>query len=309
MTYFVSINTIERYKMKKKKIKYNTQLTLLTKTVFFSSVLVFMIACSSNKPHEKQYLINKNYLTTIGLGQSANFIDMKGSEPIRNIHIGLPSNPTVENFMSFDADGHLLAVQKEKSGGGVQKMVDFRYDQHGRLRWIIPNTQYFTSLEYDSLRIEYKKDKPCNTIAISKNVEIWDENIVFDDKLGSYLFSRDLNESTKLYNLYQFNNNNLIAEYHHHRLSDNNIDSTKYDYKNNILRKKNSVFNAATISAVDYDELGRPLKGVTRFLGKDSIAWEDNYFYLHDSKLPHSIVTTSPLGWRDEINFYWETYP
>lgn len=282
----------------------------LIKTILVLFLAAIMIACASNKPHQMQDLINKNFLQNVGLTRSSHMLDNKGNEHIKAIHIGTPSDPKVENFMTFNTNGNLIAVRKMKGENLILKLVEFKYDSRGKLTWIVPSSEYFSALDYDSLRIEYRGAKPIKSIAIKKNKEIWTEDIIFDDKESTYMFSRILdNSQNELFNLYRFEGNKISAEYHRNRVSDTNIDSTRYYYnKNNKLYKRSSIFNASTVNILNYDEFERPLKGTTMFYKKDSVAWIDNYYYLLEDRLPHSIITVSPLGWKEEINYFWEEY-
>lgn len=278
----------------------------ITKLIFILSTIFIFIACGS-RPHAMQYLVNRSYLQDVGLSQSFSMLDLKGEEKLRAIHIGTPEDIKVSEFMTFNEQGNLLSIRKEKGENIILKLVDFKYDKNGLLQWIVPHQYYFEGFGYDSIKVEYKGSKPHQMIALKDENAIWVESIVFDDATETYSFRKQITpHSDELYNIYKFENKKMIAEYHRTRLSDSNVDSTRYYYKNEIPYKKSEIFNASLVHILNYDDLGRAKKGTTMFYKKDSIAWVDKYYYLLDERIPHSIVTSSPMGWREETNFFWE---
>lgn len=280
------------------KISHITKLILV-----FSSIFIF-IACGS-KPHAMQYLVNRSYLQDVGLSRSVSMLDLKGEEKTKSIHVGSPSDVKVLDFMTFNEEGNVLSIRKEKGENIILKLVDFKYDKYGLLQWIIPHPYYFEGFGYDSIKVEYKGGKPIQMTALKNENPIWVESIVFDDVNEKYSFKKQITpHSDELYNIYQFENKKLIAEYHRNRLSDSNIDSTKYYYRNGVLYKKSEIFNGSLVHILNYDDFGRAKKGTTMFYKKDSIAWVDKYYYLLEERIPHSVVTSSPMGWREETNFF-----
>lgn len=254
-----------------------------------------------------QYLVNRSYLQDIGLSKSATFLDLKGDDKIKAIHIGTPNNVEVENFMTFNEYGNLTSVSKEKGENVILKLVEFKYNQQGLLKWIVPHQEYFAALGYDSLKVIYKGKSPAKMVAMKQENQIWSEDIIFDEANGKYSFTRKSSpNSPQIYNIYKFDKNKLVGEYHRNRNTDVEIDSTRYYYKNGRLYKKSEIFNASMVQILNYDELGRPKQGTAMFYKKDSVAWVDKYYYIMDDRLPYSIITTSPMGWREETNYFWD---
>lgn len=284
------------------------KITHISRTIFIIFCAVIFIACASNRPHPMQYLVNKSYLQDIGLSKTVTLLDLKGDDKIKAIHIGTPNDVKVENFMTFNEYGDITSVSKEKGENVILKLVEFKYNKQGQLKWIVPHQQYFTALGYDSLKLIYQGKAPAKIVALKNEVQLWVEDVIFDDTNGKYLFSKKASSSSpELYNLYKLDNNSkLVGEYHRKRTADLEIDSTRYYYKNGLPYKKSEIFNASMVQISNYDEIGRPKLGTTMFYKKDSVAWIDKYYYIMDDRLPYSIITTSPMGWKEETNYFWE---
>lgn len=282
-------------------------LRLIIKILFCILITGTVVSCIGlGTPHKMQYLISRNYLATMGLNRSSEMIDLKNNEPVKAIHIGSKNDTLVNNFMLFSQKGDLLSVSKEKEGRVIYNLVEFKYDSKGKLNWIVPNVEYFTTLDYDSLNVIYKMSTPVNIVALKDGSPKWTTELYFDDKNEEYLFMRKGNNNMELFDFYRFSAGKIQAEYHRNREGDMHTDSITYIYKNNKLVQRQGVFDESFFYTTTYDEWERPKLNVTRFSRADSVAWTDTYLYSIDDRIPHTVITTSPLGWKEETNYQVE---
>ena len=263
------------------------------------------IGIIGNKPHKKQSLITRNYLYNLGLSKPTELLDMRGDQPIKSIHIVHENDTLIKDYMLFNDEGNLLSVKREKYDVEV---VNFKYDKQGRLIWIIPNLQQLPILEYDSINILYQGNNPSQMLFVENNNSKCSDDIIFDEDNGKYHFKR-LRDGNELYDTYIFVEENLTSEYHKNSRLDNNIDSINYYYNSsNKLIKRTGKFNESTVVNTIYDDRGRPKQNTITLSSSDSIAWTDKYLYRIDDCLPYRIVTSSSLGWSEDIDFDWEKY-
>lgn len=272
---------------------------LITVYVICCILAGLLMSCASSF-HKKQYLINRNYLYNIGLSKPTELLDIKGDDGISAIHIGMANDTIVKDYMLFNSDGNLLSVNKLHEPD--VKLVEFRYDSQGKLSYIIPNANHFATLDYDSLKVIYDKFIPIKLIALANNAPLWEEEITFDDNKGEYLFKKR-NNTLDLFSSYNFKQDKIIAEYHRNQINNLQIDSTKYLYRDGLLTEKKSFFSDTYITTTVYDNEERPKHSITALSKSDSIAWEDQYNYQGFDRIPYNITTTSPLGWKEEVNY------
>lgn len=259
------------------------------------------IGLTGGKPHKMQYLIYRNYLYNIGLNKPTELVDLKGDQLMSRIEVSTDGSKAVKDYMVFNINGDLVSVSREKH---PVKVVDFRYDKQGKLISIIPNLEQLPTIEYDSINIVYESNKPKKMIFMSNNAIKYADDILFDDENEIYQFKRK-RDNVELFDIYNYTAGKPQSEYHKNRVEDSLTDSITYFYNSDKLVKKIGKYSQTTTINTTYDRSERPIENEIILSQNDSITWTDKYFYQIDDRIPYQIISSSPLGWKEEVNFRW----
>ena len=227
------------------------------KKLLICSLFLMFISCDS--PFDKQYLLYRDFLSDITLYNPVVLHNAVMHDKIKAIHIGIPGDTLIRNYMVFNENGDLLSINRSQHKPEESRFMDkFFYDKKNRLYKIIPSGDYYSFWHPDSLIVSWNKFTPEHILVFRNDVREGEISLNFTQNFCHFVqYNPDTTiQCVDLFEDFYFEDEKIMYEVHQRH---NHADFTTYTYKNNDLVKEFRPYDD-TYEITEFDSLCRPVK-------------------------------------------------